>query len=355
MLPASDQLPPTSGELTVVDARQPVALDHVALAQLMRARIEAALARLAPGSRRQYERALAHFAAWVNSSEAAATTLGLQPLGSWPETLVAMLRAGPLVAATLVERFLDEGCAGKAPATIAQRLAAIKWAVRLAREAGIVLWELHVRAPKVRAYRDTRGPGLDGFRALLAVAQTLPEHQRLRDMVLLGLLFILGLRRAEVTALRVGDVDLGGRQLWIVGKGRQEREPMSTPAALAEHIRRYLEARGELPADAPLLANHDPARKGTGGLTPNGIYRRIVHLSAHAGLAHVTPHGLRHCAITAALDALNGDVRRVRAFARHAKAETTLVYDDRRRDIGGEVAEALAVVACLPVPHPANG
>ncbi len=329
----------------------PVGIERVDLAELMRARIEAALARLAPGSQRQYQRALTLFAGWALSSETAARMFGVSSLTSWPEVIVAMVRAGPLAAATVVESYLSEGCASKAPATIAQRLAAIKWAIRLARTAGLVVWDLHVRAPRVRTYRDTRGPGVDGFRALLAVAQTQPEHQQLRDTVLLGLLFILGLRRAEVTALRVGDIDPDGRRLWVVGKGRQDREQMSTPAALAEHIRRYLRARGELPPEAPLLASHDPAGKGTGGLTPSGIYRRIVHLSERAGFAHVTPHGLRHGAITAALDALNGDVRRVRAFARHAKAETTLVYDDRRRDIGGEVAEVLAVVACLPIPH----
>jgi integrase/recombinase XerC len=70
----------------------------------------------------------------------------------------------------------------------------------------------------------------------------------------------------------------------------------------------------------------DPAGKGACGLTASGIYRRVCRLAQIANLpGRVTPHGLRHAAITAALDALNGDLRRVRAFARHSKAETTLI------------------------------
>ena len=54
------------------------------------------------------------------------------------------------------------------------------------------------------------------------------------------------------------------------------------------------------------------------------------------------PHGLRHAAITAALDATNGDVRRVQRFSRHADARTLLIYDDARSDMGGEIAALIA-------------
>lgn len=326
-----------------IAASRPATVDHADLHDLLRRRVEAALGRLAPGSRSQYERTLRLFAAWASSSDIAAQLLGGQP-ATWWEVLVAMLRAGPLAAATLVEQYLSDGCAGKAPATVAQRLAAIRWAIRLAREAGLIVWDLHVRGPKVCAYRDTRGPGLEVLRAMLAAADALPdERMRQRDMLLLALLFVLGLRRAEIAALTVGDVDLAGRRLMIRGKGRQESEPISMPALVADRARDYLAMRGDLPAEAPLLASADLAGRGDGGLTANGIYRRVQRLATLAGVAgRVTPHGLRHAAITAALDELEGDVRKVRAFARHAKAETTLVYDDRRRDVGGEVAELLA-------------
>jgi integrase/recombinase XerC len=54
------------------------------------------------------------------------------------------------------------------------------------------------------------------------------------------------------------------------------------------------------------------------------------------------PHGLRHEAITRALDRTNGDIRKVQRFSRHKDARTVLIYDDNRRDLGGEVAELVA-------------
>jgi integrase/recombinase XerC len=46
--------------------------------------------------------------------------------------------------------------------------------------------------------------------------------------------------------------------------------------------------------------------------------------------------------ITTALDRTNGDVRTVQRFSRHRKLDVLLVYDDRRRDQAGRVAELVA-------------
>jgi len=54
----------------------------------------------------------------------------------------------------------------------------------------------------------------------------------------------------------------------------------------------------------------------------------------------VRPHGLRHAAITAALD--RRDVRDVAKFSRHKRLETLVLYDDRRKDVGGDIARELA-------------
>jgi hypothetical protein len=42
------------------------------------------------------------------------------------------------------------------------------------------------------------------------------------------------------------------------------------------------------------------------------------------------------------LDMTDGNVRVAQRFARHASPETTLRYDDNRRDEGGEAAKCLA-------------
>ena len=56
----------------------------------------------------------------------------------------------------------------------------------------------------------------------------------------------------------------------------------------------------------------------------------------------VRPHGLRHAAITEALERTNGNLRLVQRFSRHRDVRVLEVYDDNRTDLGGEVARLVA-------------
>ena len=102
-----------------------------------------------------YRQALSHYAAWVGADPAAAVA---DLLGGG---------AGQANARALAYRTAMSD-AGLAPATIAQRLAALRSLVKLARTLGLVAWQLEIPSPKVRTYRDTHGPGTDGVRAMLA-------------------------------------------------------------------------------------------------------------------------------------------------------------------------------------------
>jgi integrase/recombinase XerC len=96
------------------------------------------------------------------------------------------------------------------PATINRRLATLRSLVKLANTFGLVLWTLSVENAPVQPYRDTHGPGRDGFRAMLDVARAQPGPKGLRDVALLRLLHDLGLRRylAITTALDRTDGDV---------------------------------------------------------------------------------------------------------------------------------------------------
>ena len=108
-------------------------------------------------------------------------------------------------------------------------------------------------------------------------------------------------------------------------------------SAAHSHGARMLDQGASLdrePADAA-----DRAHKGSGRLTPSGFYKLLRRFARQAGiLVPVSPHRLRHSAITDALDGTKGDVRRVQRFSRHSKIETLFTYDDRRRDDAGELA-----------------
>lgn len=75
-------------------------------------------------------------------------------------------------------------------------------------------------------------------------------------------------------------------------------------------------------------------------LTGDGLLHVVSDLGQRCGI-RARPHGLRHSAITQALDLFNGDCRRVRQFSRHASLEVLLRYDDARRDDAGTIAQAV--------------
>lgn len=227
-----------------------------------------------------------------------------------------------------------------APATIARRLAALRSAVALVRVAGLVEWRLEVRSPKVVPYKDVRGPGVHGARALLEACGETGE-KALRNRVLVRLLYDLALRRDEVVSLDLEHVDLAGRRLWIKGKARGgEREPVTLPGPTLDVLRTHLAARGN-PTGGPLFVNFDRARKGVGRLTGDGLRKIIQQLGKRAGIGRVRPHGLRHAAIIGARRA-GVDVRLVSVFARHKDIRTTMRYDDDLRDDAGGVSAIVA-------------
>jgi len=59
----------------------------------------------------------------------------------------------------------------------------------------------------------------------------------------------------------------------------------------------------------------------------------VVRYSEKAGIKkQMSPHRIRHSAITAALDATDGDVRKVQKLSRHRNLNTVMIYDNRGRD-----------------------
>jgi integrase/recombinase XerC len=230
---------------------------------------------------------------------------------------------------------------GLSPATVNRRIAALRSLVKLARTLGLVTWTLEVPGLKAEAYRDTAGPGKAGVKKLLGQLAGRTDAKALRDRAIVHLAYDLGLRRKEIVGLDLEDLDLAGQPATaaVLGKGRSEKARLSLPAPTREAITTWLQARGDLPG--ALFVRLDRAGKGKGRLTGAAVYEMVRSLGEKAGI-RARPHGLRHSAITEALDLMGGDVRAVQRFSRHKKLETLLRYDDNRRDLAGDVARRLA-------------
>lgn len=255
------------------------------------------------------------------------------------ETAQTLLGNGPGNANVLALRYKTSLTQrGLSPRTINRRLSALRSLVSLARRFGLVTWTLEVDSVKVEPYRDTRGPGLPAVKRLLAVASGNSPKNR-RDTAILHLLYAANIRRGEVVALDVEDVDLETQTVAVRGKGKAEKRDLSIPPQTCQVLSLWLEARGSEPG--PLFTNFDRAGKSPGGrLTGTSVTRLVRDLGKKAGVK-ARPHGLRHTAITRAfgLAAEHGyGIEAVQDYGRHASVQTTMIYRDRERDLQGEMA-----------------
>lgn len=298
------------------------------LASLDAQRLERFWAGNSPETRKAYAADLAHFARWGGYDDAASAVRALVTMGRGPAHEKVHTYIGELL-----ER-------KRSPSQVNRRLTALRRVIDLCRQFGLCEWELEIRGVTSESYRDTRGPGLSGLTALLAAARIQERPDKVaRDVAIIRLLFDIALRRAEVAELDLSNVDLSARRISILGKGRRERELLTLPTQTCAALTAWIALRGDDPG--PLFRNMDPARKGDGRLTGDGIFRVIRALGKAAGLK-VRPHGLRHSAITQALDVARGDMRAAQRFSRHRNINTLKHYDDNRTDMGGELACSVA-------------
>ncbi|NES30069.1 tyrosine-type recombinase/integrase [Micromonospora terminaliae] len=136
----------------------------------------------------------------------------------------------------------------------------------------------------------------DALRALLATA-TATTFQDRRDAAILYLLIDGGLRLAEITALRVDDVDVRSRTVTITagkGSGRSgaRRRVIAVGVKAARALDRYLRERRRHPyAELPALWL---GGRGRATLTDSGIKAMVQRRAAQAGIGHVHPHMFRH-------------------------------------------------------------
>ncbi|RAO05835.1 tyrosine recombinase XerC [Micromonospora noduli] len=149
------------------------------------------------------------------------------------------------------------------------------------------------------------------------------EAVRLRDRVLLELLYATGVRVSEACGLDVGDVDHGRRVIRVFGKGGRERSvPYGVPAqrALDDWLRHGRPAMvGARSGDALLLG----ARGGR--LNPTTARQIVGAYAETAGLPRTSPHDLRHSAATHLLEG-GADLRAVQELLGHSSLASTQIY-----------------------------
>ena len=143
-----------------------------------------------------------------------------------------------------------------------------------------------------------------------------------RDLALMELLYSSGLRLAELTSLRLKDLDLASASVRVLGKGRKERLcPVGSKAIAA--LRVWLAQRGALVrsgVDSVFIGRHG------GPLGTRAVQLRVAARARAQGLAQpVHPHLFRHSFATHLLES-SRDLRGVQELLGHANISTTQVY-----------------------------
>lgn len=213
---------------------------------------------------------------------------------------------------------------GKATATIARRLAALKAFYQyLLREnqitddptADLESPKLQRRLPKVLTVREVE--------EILRQPDTSVSAGK-RDKAMLELLYATGIRVSELVSLNLGDVNLDQGYLRCIGKGDKERlVPIGSMAisCLKDYIQSGRPKLLRDPRERCLFANHHGHR-----LTRQGFWKIVKKYAMEANISkEITPHTLRHSFATHLLE--NGaDLRSVQEMLGHADISTTQIY-----------------------------
>ena len=155
-------------------------------------------------------------------------------------------------------------------------------------------------------------------RLLEATSQS--KHFATRDKALFELMYSSGLRRSEVTNLKICDIDFFNGLVKVFGKGRKERLVPVTQTAL-QALKDYLATRKHPQSQEALFLNKNGKPLSGDGLAY--IFKNTA-ISSHLA-RRVTPHSLRHSFATHLLG--NGcDLRSLQEMLGHKSLSTTQVY-----------------------------
>ena len=267
---------------------------------------------------------------------AMADDLGARPPADAPEAVAVLLSRSKGEAATITTAYRQwmeaptDARPQLAPSTVGRRLAALSSLVATAYRSDLIGWELTLKGPKVESYRDTRGPGADAV-ADMVEALDPSTAAGARDRAIVLALAGMGLRRGELVAL---DLDAERGTVMVTGKGRTQAVPLTVPGAVLDAFAAWIDHRGT--EAGPMFHGF----RGKAGRLNGGSVARIVAKAAKGAevAATVRPHGLRHTAITEALEVSGGNLREAAKFSRHQRLETILIYDDNRTDVAGQLA-----------------
>ena len=171
------------------------------------------------------------------------------------------------------------------------------------------------------------------------VAKFWQSFRTFRDLALVGLMLLDGLRSCEVLALQLEDLQLAEGQMRVLGKGNKQRVVPLPPETL-EVLANYLRLERPLTNSSALFVSLKGRQRGQ-PMTPAGLRSLFRHHRVLTQVPHANPHRCRH---TFGSDMVRAGMSlpALQHLMGHSQIQTTMLYVQLApQDVWREYARAL--------------
>lgn len=144
-----------------------------------------------------------------------------------------------------------------------------------------------------------------------------------RDFLMIALLYVTGVRREELTGIKLADIDMRQGLIRVLGKGNKERVVPIGETTSAD-LKQYLTKREQFLGEKDVLPGALFLNRLGGALSVRSVDRLVKKFGRGEGL-DFTPHTLRHSFATHLME--NGaDLMLIKEILGHASLSTTQKY-----------------------------
>lgn len=150
------------------------------------------------------------------------------------------------------------------------------------------------------------------------------SKQSLRLKAIFSLLIYQGLRQVEIVRLDVSDLDLRAGKAFILGKGRDDKEPIALHPYTVDALRAYLNAYNK---KSGAVFTCESNRAYGERLTTLSLRRTVKGILKQLDIDNST-HGFRHYFTTNMIKNYHGDLLKVAHYTRHRRLDMLQVYND---------------------------
>jgi integrase len=171
------------------------------------------------------------------------------------------------------------------------------------------------------------------------VAKFWQSFRTYRDLLLVGLMLLDGLRSCEVLALELEDLQLAEGQMRVLGKGNKKRL-LPLPPEILEVLGNYLRLERPLTNSPALFVSLKGRQRGQ-PLTAAGLRSLFRHHRVRSQVLHANPHRFRH-SFGADMVRAGMSLPALQQLMGHSQIATTMLYVELApQDVWREYARAI--------------